>query len=245
MTAPPLLLGHRGTRVNTATPENSFAAFDAALAAGCDGFEFDVRATADGRAVVVHDPKDRGVSIAKARRGQLKHLPQLHQVLQKYGSRGFLDIELKVEGLDRDLLAALRECPPARDYVVSSFLPEVILELRARRSAIPLGIICDQRPQLKRGLELPVEYMILQESLVTLALVQEIHRSGRRLMVWTVNRPNAMLRLAKWEVDGIISDDPALLVRTFSAGAPATRPSPKVVKRATTKAFGMKRKNGA
>ena len=53
----PLLLGHRGARGLKSIPENTLAAFDRALADGCDGFEFDVRLTADGQAVVHHDPK--------------------------------------------------------------------------------------------------------------------------------------------------------------------------------------------
>ncbi len=63
--ARPLLLGHRGAR--RAAPENTLEAFDLALAHGCDGFEFDVRMTRDGRCVICHDPRLRGREIAHAR----------------------------------------------------------------------------------------------------------------------------------------------------------------------------------
>ncbi len=179
MSAPPLLLGHRGTRALRAAPENSFAAFDAALAQGCDGFEFDVRATADGALVTVHDPKYRGVTVAKAKQSRLAKLPQLAEVLQSYGARGFLDIELKVEGMGAAVLQLLRDHQPIRGYVVSSFLPSVVLELRARRSGIPLGIICEKASQLRRGLELPVDYMILAESLVAGRGGREGPRGGK------------------------------------------------------------------
>ena len=46
-------------------------------------------------------------------------------------------------------------------------------------------------------------------------LVQEIQHAGLRIFVWTVNDQEAMLRLADLGVDGIISDDTELLVRTF------------------------------
>jgi glycerophosphoryl diester phosphodiesterase len=212
----PLLLGHRGTRANRAAPENTFAAFDEALVHGCDGFEFDVRATADGQAVVVHDPKWHGISVAEAKRKELDKLPLLKEVLQKYGTLGFLDIELKVTGLETEVLKLLREHPPQRNYVISSFLPEVVQELRVRRGALPLGIICDSAAQLKRGLELPTVYVILEEELVDKSLVQDIHGAGKKVLVWTVNQQAAMLRLANWNVDGIVSDDPSLLVRTLS-----------------------------
>ena len=232
-----LLLGHRGTTVLRSAPENTYAAFDAALSYGCDGFEFDVRRTADGRAVVVHDPKHRGISVAKAKRGQLTTLPRLEEVLEKYGSRGFLDIELKVQGLETALLAALREHPPVHGYVVSSFLPEVVLELRARRSGLPLGMICDKPSQLVRAAAQPVEYVMVQESLVSERLVDETHAAGRRLVAWTVNRPDAMLRLASWGVDGLVSDDPALLVRTLTGKGSAAGPA-KPATRASSKGRG-------
>ncbi|MCU1303492.1 MAG: glycerophosphoryl diester phosphodiesterase, partial [Candidatus Sulfotelmatobacter sp.] len=50
----PLLLGHRGVRAEKSIPENSLPSFDLALAQGCDGFEFDVRLSADGQAVICH-----------------------------------------------------------------------------------------------------------------------------------------------------------------------------------------------
>ena len=47
------ILAHRGAS-GTAT-ENTIAAFKKALIDGCDGFEFDVQQTKDGKIVVFHD----------------------------------------------------------------------------------------------------------------------------------------------------------------------------------------------
>ena len=62
----PLLLGHRGARASAGIPENTLASFDLALQHGCDGFEFDVRLTACGTAVVCHDAKVGGITVARA-----------------------------------------------------------------------------------------------------------------------------------------------------------------------------------
>jgi glycerophosphoryl diester phosphodiesterase len=210
----PLLLGHRGVRVSTGVPENTFAAFDLALAHGCDGFEFDVRLTACGRALVCHDPKVQGITVSRAQSHQLLDLHQLEDVLVRYG-RVFLDIELKVEDLESKVLGALREHHPETDYVISSFLPDVVMELKARSATVPLGIICDQPKQLESWRALPVEYVIAHHSLVDRKLVQEVQDAKRRIFIWTVNETEAMLRFAGWGVDGIISDDAQLLVRTL------------------------------
>jgi glycerophosphoryl diester phosphodiesterase len=48
-------------------------------------------------------------------------------------------------------------------------------------------------------------------------LVERVHQANRKIMVWTVNQARAMQRFAAWGVDGIISDDVALLARTLNA----------------------------
>src|SRR6478609_1478057 len=96
----PLLLGHRGLRSRSfRVRENTIAAFDLALQHGCDGFEFDVRLTADDRAVICHGAKFAGITIAQAACKRLRALPLLDDILARYASRAFLDIELKVPGI--------------------------------------------------------------------------------------------------------------------------------------------------
>jgi glycerophosphoryl diester phosphodiesterase len=224
MPARPILLGHRGARATTIIAENRIAentaaSFDLALEHGCDGFEFDVRLTADRAAVVCHDASWRGLRLSRATRTQLGLLPGLETVLRRYHRRAFLDIELKVAGLEGMVLQTLSANPPQRDYVVSSFLPPVVRELRARNASVSLGIICDKPRQLARWPQLEVDYVIIEHSLAEPTLVEEVQSAGKKLLVWTVNDRRAMLRLARWGVDGIISDDTELLVRTLGKAA--------------------------
>jgi glycerophosphoryl diester phosphodiesterase len=188
-------------------------AFERALEHGCDGFEFDVRLTQDGRAVVCHNSKSRGVSLARAGIARLGHLPLLEDVIARFAKRAFLNIELKVPGLEHQVLTLLRENVPERGYVVSSFLPTVLVELRARSETVALGIIFDKKTTKWR--DLPVNYVIPRKSLVTAALVNEVHDAGKFLITWTVNDRRSMLRFAHWGVDGIISDKTELLFKTL------------------------------
>ena len=211
----PLLLGHRGARAVRSIPENTLQSFDRALADGCDGFEFDVRLTADGVAVVCHDPQCGGVNIAQARVEELPALPRLEDVLARYHERAFLDVELKVAGLEAMVAATVGRFPPQRGFVISSFLPEVLERMHAEADAIHLGLICETRAELGRWTELPVEYVIPHHKLAGREVVSMIRDAGKKVMVWTVNDTNAMRRFAKAGVDGIISDDIALLVRAL------------------------------
>jgi glycerophosphoryl diester phosphodiesterase len=61
--------------------------------------------------------------------------------------------------------------------------------------------------------------VVLEEKLVDKPLVKDIHGAGKKLLVWTVNKPASMRRLADWKVDGIVSDDPELLVSTLRHGS--------------------------
>jgi glycerophosphoryl diester phosphodiesterase len=212
------LLGHRGARQYAA--DNSFSAFELALKHGCDGFEFDVRLTSDGRGLVCHDADLQRVPVAENSYLNLAKLatgvmPCVEDVLRRYTARAFLDIELKVPQLDDVVADALRESPPQKGYVVSSFLPEVLESLHQKGAAIPLGYICDDGKRLAKWRELPVEVVIPHYGLVDEAFVKEAHRTRTQVFVWTVNRKEEMLRMRDLGVDAIISDDTQLLCRTL------------------------------
>jgi glycerophosphoryl diester phosphodiesterase len=209
----PLLLGHRGVRAEKAIPENTLTSFDLALAQGCDGFEFDVRRSADGQAVICHDASTQGREIAHSSAEQLA-LPLLREILTRYRGSAFLDIELKVPGLERSTRDLLRECAPARGYVVSSFLPETLQTLHEIDAAIPLGLICETQAQFTLWPNLPIEYVIPHHNLVRQSFIPKIKAAGKKILVWTVNVPDDIKRFSAWGVDGIISDHPKRLALT-------------------------------
>jgi glycerophosphoryl diester phosphodiesterase len=214
-----LLLGHRGARKYA--PENTLAAFELALEHGCDGFEFDVRATADGRAVVVHDARIRGRAVERRTFAELcacaPHLPTLDAVLAQFAARAFLYIELKVAGVEDAVLTALRAHRPPR-YVVASFLPEVLEDLSRRDAQAPLGFISDDRRRLARWRELPIAVVMPQCRLATATLVNEAHEVGKQVFVWTANSVREMEDAAALGVDAVLSDDTRLLCRTLQRG---------------------------
>jgi glycerophosphoryl diester phosphodiesterase len=210
----PLLLGHRGARAEESIPENTLASFDRALAHGCDGFEFDVRLSGDGQPVICHDATVRGVEVAGSSAPRLA-VPLLRDVLERYQATAFLDIELKVPGLESSTLDLLRAHPPARGYLISSFLPEVLEAVHGMDAAVPLGLICETRAQLSFWSKSPVNAVMPYYKLVSRSDMAGIKGAGKKVMVWTVNSAKDMKRFASWEVDGIISDNPEKLVRTL------------------------------
>jgi glycerophosphoryl diester phosphodiesterase len=226
----PLLLGHRGVRPlpflglrwrkPDLPPENTISAFDYALQHGCDGFEFDVRYTRDRRLVLQHEPKVKGSEVAAIDHAPLERrigykLPAMEDVLKRFATTAWLDIELKVAGEEEAIAASVLAHLPQRGFVVSSFLPEVLLRLREIDPTLPLGYICDHEDDAQLWSGLPIQFFIPHCSLVSRMLVEEVHRRKMKLFTWTVNLREDMLSLASWGVDGLISDNPKLLNQTF------------------------------
>jgi glycerophosphoryl diester phosphodiesterase len=192
------------------------ASFELCLRHGCDGFEFDVRLSADGQAVICHNATVGGMTIENtAAKSLTLLLPTLEDVLRQFAQRAFLDIELKVAGLEALTLAQLRKYPPQKGFVVSSFLPEVLAAIHHLDPAIPLGFLCDTRDRLRDWREMPAEWVIPQFKLADGELIELVHAAGKRIMVWTVNRDDGMREFAASGVDAIISDETELLGRSL------------------------------
>ena len=198
------------------------AAFEYALAAGCDGFEFDVRHTRDGQNALWHDPEWQGLALDSTDSAVLAdkdgtRLASLEGVLREFSHRAYLDIELKVPGNEASVLAALRENPPQRGFLVSSFYPEILTGLRALDPALPLGFIFDRQKAMAIWREMPVQVLLPERELVNPVLIDEAHYRGLQIMTWTVNHRDDMVRFADLLIDGLISDDPQLLYQTFQS----------------------------
>lgn len=105
-----MVVAHRGA--SATEPENTLAAFEAALDAGADAVELDVRLTSDGVAVVLHDPDVSGATDgsgfvhettlaevkrldASGGRGPRQEVPTLAEALETIGDRGGVDLEIK------------------------------------------------------------------------------------------------------------------------------------------------------
>jgi glycerophosphoryl diester phosphodiesterase len=74
------IIGHRGQVDPDGAPENTLDAVETALSGGADGIEVDVRLTADGVPVCVHDPDlrrigGRAVAVDRATYAQVRAVP--------------------------------------------------------------------------------------------------------------------------------------------------------------------------
>ncbi|MGH9487170.1 MAG: glycerophosphodiester phosphodiesterase [Terriglobales bacterium] len=225
MPEPTLCLGHRGHRCPAwPEPENSLAAFDRALACGCDGLELDLRHTADGRIVIHHDDalhfRGTAIEVGANRLGSLQrmqpHLASLAQVLSRYRNTAWLDLEIKTMEAARLLPPLLERYPPRRGFVVSCFDPEVLHHLAMAAPQAPCCLNLKRPCSLRRIRAAGVEWVAPHQASCTGWYVGWLRAHGWKVLVWTVNHPARMRLLAKAGADAICSDLPDLLVRTLA-----------------------------
>jgi glycerophosphoryl diester phosphodiesterase len=164
----PLVVAHRGASATHA--ENTLGAFEAAIVAGADAVEFDVRLTADGRPVVMHDATvDRttdGTGVVRALSAEQiagltiptpegpTHVPTLREVLDLVSGRIGIDIELKnipgepdFDGQDQPVaqavLDALDQAAFVGPVIVTSFNPWAVAWVLEREPRLQTGLLAD------------------------------------------------------------------------------------------------------
>ncbi len=228
---PALVVAHRGAW--GPAPQNSPAAFEQAITDGADAVELDVRRTADGRLVVVHDPRVGVHPVAKldlaTLRGRLQagQAPELHEVLAALSGRIMVDIELKEDGYVPEVMAVIaRHLTPDR-YVVTSFLGSVLPQVRGAVPEARTGLLLGARQrgrQLERRLaETQADFLAPHVTLARTGLLAWAAAHGVSAWVWTVNEPRLIRTLlADPRVSAVITDrahEAALAAARIRAGA--------------------------
>lgn len=149
-----LALAHRGRHVGC--PENTLAAFEAAVAHGADGIETDVRLSRDGLPVLFHDrlaPGGREVaalSAAELSAAAGYEVPTLDQALLRFPDI-FWNLEIKSPAavpltLDRIDRAVKRGKTGEGRFLISSFWHPVVQPF-TRFSGVECGLLLACRPE--------------------------------------------------------------------------------------------------
>jgi glycerophosphoryl diester phosphodiesterase len=224
-----LVLAHRGAWDRA--PQNSLGAVRRAAELGCDGVEIDVRRTADGRLVVVHDGRVgwrsvRGLTHDEVQaRMQAGQAPLLAEVLDAAGAAGLLvDVELKEDGYVQEAMALVAGHLAADRYVVTSFRTRVLAQVKEQRPETRTGLLIGPRGgrrAARRMRESGADIMLPHVSMATgtgTGTVQWAADRGLAVWLWTVNDDGALrAATADPRVEALITDVPARAL-AFSHG---------------------------
>ncbi|MBQ9768553.1 MAG: glycerophosphoryl diester phosphodiesterase membrane domain-containing protein [Lachnospiraceae bacterium] len=223
------ITAHRGA--SDAAPENTLAAVSLAVEEGADYVEIDVRMTADGVPVLLHDQAlfrttrvlddienvtyaevseyDAGSSFSEAFAGE--KVPSLEEVLERFGGEIGFNIELKSRG-DRELAKQVVELVERyhleESCVITSASYEQLMWAKEENSELKTGYILSFVYGNFYESE-AADFFSLRSDFVSESLVEKIHSVGKEIHVWTVNKESELLRMKTIGVDNIITDKPA------------------------------------
>ncbi|MGO9607230.1 MAG: glycerophosphodiester phosphodiesterase [Candidatus Binataceae bacterium] len=230
-----LNIAHRGA--SGRFPENTLAAFRAAIDAGAMMCELDVQATRDNAVVVIHDKTvDRttdGVgAVAKMTLAEIRNLdagarfkdgigrgervPTLDEVFAATAGKCGLNIELKAIGVEREVAALIRKWNAAETAMVSSFDWRALETMRALDGAIRIGVLGEKDiPKMFEVAARLGAYAINPRfDLATRDFCETAHGHGLKVLVWTVDAPGTMRMLIDNGVDGIMTNYPERMRET-------------------------------
>ncbi|CAN5456114.1 glycerophosphodiester phosphodiesterase family protein [soil metagenome] len=206
------IIGHRGAK--GLAPENTKASFKAALKAGVDLIELDIRTSADGRLIVHHDPAIGKLGIATHTFAELKNekadLLTLKEALDVIQSTIPVIIEIK-KGSDMEVvIKKLKETNmPASTLIASFYMPA----LRAVKTAFPdIELIVNEKWSGVRGSyrcrKLGTKFITMNERWLWGGFIRSMSRSGYKLSAYPLNNVKKARRYERYGLYGGVTDYP-------------------------------------
>jgi len=231
-------VAHRG--FSAIAPENTLSAFEKAIEAGANMLEMDVMLTGDNHVIVFHDFRlgrtTDGSGLVKklnfkhirsldagawfAQKFQSEQVPTLDEVLELAKGRIKLNIEMKHRR--RNGVAALVErCAKIverhrmmEEVIFSSFNLEALRHLHYKSPHLRFAPLYrhNLNPTPRSfALQYNAQGVVLNHLFLNRTTVRQFHNLGIAVFVYTVNSPRRIERMIRMGVDGIVSDNPAVV----------------------------------
>ena len=202
------------------------AAFEAAIAAGADGIEFDVHLSRDGVPVIIHDDtlqRTHGLRkrVADMTADELRdvRVPSLRELFELVGQTEML-LCLEIKGssprLAEECCRVVSEFSLGERVIVECFDLRVLQEVKGLKTAALFGrgIYADQK-LIDRALEVGASVLAPHHSLVRRSLIEKAKLAGLKVVVWTVDSPAWVAQARTMGIEALITNDPALMIEAY------------------------------
>ena len=232
----PLVIAHRGA--SAFAPENTMAAFRLAKDLGADGIELDVMLSADEKLVVIHDQSVVRTTNGQGKVNEMgwdelktldagskfearfseEPLPLLDQVFEELGGQFLINVELKNYATPHDqltekVIGLILKMGLSESVILSSFNARNLLKAKSLQPSIPRGLLTlpgllgfPYRSWLGNRYHYDALHPYHKD--VNARMVSHLHAQGKKVNVWTVDKPEDLLRMRNLGVDMIICNDP-------------------------------------
>ncbi|HEY8444900.1 MAG TPA: glycerophosphodiester phosphodiesterase [Bacilli bacterium] len=223
-----MITAHRGA--SGYHHENTILAFQKAIELGVDGIEFDVRRSKDNVLIITHDDNIDGIKFNTLTYAEANYyvnakgfiIPKLIDVLETFQNKVFMDIELKEEGYEEDIINIIKKYLRYDQFFIRSFVDRQLRKVKKIDSNIKTGLLLGVgKPRfgfLSRLFELFPLFRIIRTRpdfvsphylLMKFGYTKRMHILRKPVIVWTVNDEKLIADfLLKKKVDGLITDYP-------------------------------------
>lgn len=202
------------------------------MALGADMIEFDVRRTKDNVYVVHHDHSIQGKPIkeftyekvGKMARKEGFAIPKVEDVLKWARRRIKLDVELKEEGYEKEIVALILKYIKKDQFVITSFSDSSLKTIKEKHPDVKVGLLLG-KPRaplwariseffpVKKYKKAKADFLVAHWRLLRAGFLERAQKSRKPVIVWTVNDQKMMERLFQdRRVYAIITDQLDLAV---------------------------------
>ena len=230
-----LIYGHRGASAHVRA--NTVDAYALAIELGADGVELDVRPSRDGVIVIHHDdrPTPNAAPFVDLDFDEIRAttpwVPTLDEAWDAIGPTALFNIEIKNDESEADYDTTHRMAVAVADWLahhetgdrvlVSSFNRATLAKLKSLTPSVRTGQLAGAALEPSVVIEEARHdgHVSVNLSLArTLPDAEQIVEAAGELavLVWTVNEPEHATALAEAGISGVFTDDPGLMVETFS-----------------------------
>ncbi|OQY31173.1 MAG: hypothetical protein B6241_14665 [Spirochaetaceae bacterium 4572_59] len=219
-----LIIGHRGA--SELAPENTLKSIQRALDDGVEMIEIDVSICQSGEAVVMHNIKvDKTTNgsgyiknlplkeIRELDAGEGEKVPLLQEVIDLIDSRCPLNIEIKGRGsaqeVSRILENEIRKGRSWDDFMVSSFDHFELQEFGKLRQEVRISPIICGLPLGLASFTDGIKAWSLNMNMenVCREIVEDAHKKGLKVLIFTVNDPDELAYVSEIGVDGVFTNN--------------------------------------
>lgn len=219
------VFAHRG--LDSSALQNSFAAYDAAAAAGCPQIELDVWQSKDGVYYISHDNNlktmtGQDVTITSLNSSDLdamsltngEKMHRLTDLFDHYGNSMMYLIEFKQSEANANAFyTIMRNYPSLASHIeVQSFYENVMDEIHQLMPNLYCQLLVRDDQGVEDGLkDEALSAIAVKYTLMNTDLVEDVHDSGKELWVWTVDSLAAAQKYLDWGVDGVITNSESVI----------------------------------
>jgi glycerophosphoryl diester phosphodiesterase len=223
-----LRIGHRGAAGHAS--ENTIAAIQEGISLDVDYIELDIQRTRDGCLVVMHDQfVDRTTNgtgrvsdltweeLRLLDAGNGEHIPSLEAALAAANGRAGVMLEAKTPGIGPDLFHAVQAAAFAGPVIYASFLHAEILAIRNLAPLAETMALIECVPVSGAAFARDVNATLVGVSLdsATPAFIATLHDNGFEVWIYTVDEPRLIQHALDLGADGIISNYPSRIPKTW------------------------------